>query len=257
MSKGNGGTRNQSPVVYAEDYINGLQDNGWVIKSDNREVYDINELNVNQFDNFDNLNLKEFDFDRYKNTITDYFNELGLKKPKFRINFVGDRVKIEFENEQVACFRDIMIGKDGKLVAYQTYLDINEKYQEKGIAPLIYRMNIDDYRKMGIEKVKMLANLDVGGYAWAKYGFSASKKDVESMIARNFNEVNDPKARKIVNDYYKTHDTKENFPMNLLSQFKDELLGTQWSGQLNLKDRKQMKVFEDYLSERERKYGLK
>ena len=59
--------------------------------------------------------------------------------------------------------------------AYHSYLRIDEGERGKGSIPAMLENQINLYRKLGIEKVKLGANIDVGGYAWAKYGFLPQK----------------------------------------------------------------------------------
>jgi hypothetical protein len=41
----------------------------------------------------------------------------------------------------------------------------------KDVGKKMLKANVEMYQKMGVTKVKLHANIDVGGYAWAKYGY--------------------------------------------------------------------------------------
>lgn len=62
-------------------------------------------------------------------------------------------------------------NEGGRKYAYHGYLEIPERDQGKGLAKSLLRNQIDLYQKMGLGYVKLSANIGVGGYSWAKYGF--------------------------------------------------------------------------------------
>ena len=91
----------------------------------------------------------------------------------------------------------LLRNKDGRIVgsvdryfnpetktAYHAYLRIEEGARGKGSIPAMLENQINLYRKLGIEKVKLGANIDVGGYAWAKYGFLPEKGEWDYMRGR-------------------------------------------------------------------------
>jgi hypothetical protein len=41
--------------------------------------------------------------------------------------------------------------------------------------------NVEVYKKLGIDTVKVHANIDVGGYAWAKYGYVPTNSSWEAL----------------------------------------------------------------------------
>ena len=94
----------------------------------------------------------------------------------------------------------------------------------------------------------------MGGYTWARYGFTYAegKQYLLNMInyqaniyKRDFKEAVD-----IVEAWYKENASMDAFPMNLLTGYswsKDLLLNTFWKATLNLHDVVQMDVFERYL----------
>ena len=110
--------------------------------------------------------------------------------------------------------------------------------------------------KAGINQMEVYANLDVGGYCWASYGFRAV--DGEKILDRL--TINKSKltaeewiqAGDIIDNFYKVHKKTEPFPMNLLSNtpFGHRLLdgrGINWEGVLDLTDPVHRADFESYL----------
>ncbi|WP_065755211.1 hypothetical protein [Bradyrhizobium paxllaeri] len=71
--------------------------------------------------------------------------------------------------------------------AESSYFQLNRSATGKDTGKKVLAGNIEKYRQMGIEKVKVHANIDVGGYAWAKYGYVptlSSWGSLSSEIAR-------------------------------------------------------------------------
>jgi hypothetical protein len=62
------------------------------------------------------------------------------------------------------------INLDGKS-AYSAYFKLNRSATKHDTGKKMLAGNIATYRDLGIETVGVSANIDVGGYAWAKYGY--------------------------------------------------------------------------------------
>ena len=55
--------------------------------------------------------------------------------------------------------------------AYSAYFKLERAATKSDIGKKMLAGNVETYQKLGIEKVSVTANIDVGGYAWAKYGY--------------------------------------------------------------------------------------
>lgn len=64
-------------------------------------------------------------------------------------------------------FRD----HDGSLVAYHDTLVVDEDRSGEGVARAILRGSLKTYEQIGVKEIWTYADLDVGAYAWARYGF--------------------------------------------------------------------------------------
>lgn len=84
-------------------------------------------------------------------------------------------------NKDFDIFRVIKKMKDGKLCVEHASFKISEKKQGKNIAKKIMRKHFAEYKKMGVDKITLFANVDVGAYAWAKYGFTPKKSEWERI----------------------------------------------------------------------------
>lgn len=97
----------------------------------------------------------------------------------------------------------------------------------------------------------MQANLDVGGYAWARYGFTTDKHYVQRIIDNCINPETRKAAKEVFDNFYNHNDAKVKFQMRNLTGFewsKDLLLGSKWDGELLLDDKETMKIFTSYLT---------
>ncbi len=74
--------------------------------------------------------------------------------------------------------RDFTIDGDGRITANHDFLKVEEDVQGRGFATEFNRAMFDWYRKSGVHKVTLLANIDVGSYAWARHGFTFADQHV-------------------------------------------------------------------------------
>ncbi len=142
----------------------------------------------------------------------------------------------------------------------------------------ILRSRLDTYAKIGVEKVKLIAGLDTGPYAWLRYGFvpdypqelantvvtdltrsarNAMGKeddwDVIEELADLDGLAKELEGNKFVNQLLIEH-AKNNMPKTarLLkvkpgdSVLKGHYLNTTWEGSLDLSDQDQMAIFREY-----------
>jgi hypothetical protein len=71
--------------------------------------------------------------------------------------------------------------------AESAFLQLSSSSTNKALGKKILAGNVETYQKLGLDKVKVHANIDVGGYAWAKYGYVPDRSswgDLSSDILR-------------------------------------------------------------------------
>jgi hypothetical protein len=74
--------------------------------------------------------------------------------------------------------------------AYSAYFELQKGVQHGDIGKKVLAGNVETYEKLGIETVGVSANIDVGGYAWAKYGYVPtpdSWSELRSTLKREIN----------------------------------------------------------------------
>lgn len=76
---------------------------------------------------------------------------------------------------------------DGSFVydAHHSIFQLEKSAQGRGISTAFLRESENLYRQMGLDRVSLNANIDVGGYAWARSGFDwASLGDLNYVLRR-------------------------------------------------------------------------
>lgn len=61
------------------------------------------------------------------------------------------------------------LGKNGEV--HHDLLRLDERFQGTGFSKGFYENSLREYKRMGFDRTTILANLEVGGYAWARQGF--------------------------------------------------------------------------------------
>ena len=135
----------------------------------------------------------------------------------------------------------------GLIIANHSHFELPKRLQHKGISKRLLSACYRAYEKMGVSEMRVRANLDVGGYTWAKYGFYA-KNRAEALKVAEFDNVSDS----IIEGYYRKNGLSNDkpFPMYLLAETESGLgllLGSSWDGYINMTDRQMVRHFKGYL----------
>lgn len=150
--------------------------------------------------------------DKWWDDYVDEFENLGAKFGE-RIKSVipGGNVEVAAEFGQNADgsfslavrFMDLLTGKnlgradrkirklrldDGSFVydAHHSIFQLEKAAQGRGISTAFLRESENLYRQMGMDRVSLNANIDVGGYAWARSGFDWSSFGDLNFVLRRF-----------------------------------------------------------------------
>jgi hypothetical protein len=216
-------------------------------------IFDPDKYNDSPMEGY---NIVEFDTE-----IRQLLNERGiyLENVKLHINEISARFeyKGKFDGDEFILERSFRYdftreGKRYKSV-HHDLLVVPEKLQGNGMSKEIFQKLYKQYGNAGITYIDVQANIDVGGYTWARYGFSANK-DNYSLL------------RSLANNQYErgiiTEDNMSNFmewislykgediPLYKISDkdyFKKMMKGSNWYGYIDLNNSEQRKAFEDYL----------
>lgn len=99
--------------------------------------------------------------------------------------------RVKNENGSVVGRFTRTVYRDGHV--YNSYFSMNDDMQGTGFGSQLYRNAEVVLKKAGFDRVEISANIDVGGYAWAKMGFdfkedyqaNSFKNDLISFVTRN------------------------------------------------------------------------
>ncbi len=173
--------------------------------------------------------------------------------------------------------RSIVSDPDtGLKYAYHNYFALPKERQGAGIAKSVLRDQVDLYKKMDLDYIKLTANVDVGSYAWGKYGFLPHTDQQWQSLAKYLKNGLDQLAsfgRMPENEHrylslilknpdrhalWDFADAPGKIPIGILGSNPKKqlkwsqklLLDTPWEGKLDLKDPESMRKFNDYISQR-------
>jgi hypothetical protein len=179
--------------------------------------------------------------------LTNMFGQNGLTK--LELKYKGTK-----EDEIFAMTRVFNFDGDVLSVSHELLI-LPASIRSKGVAKKILNLLYRYYRKIGVERIELYANLDIGGYSWAKFGFNTTRRNAEFVIGRaqrndviSLQEYLD--AERIINSHFRKNEYSQVFPMRLLAQEsygKRMLLGSNWDGFLDLTDKGQLEILLKYL----------
>lgn len=145
---------------------------------------------------------------------------------------------------QVELRRSFRKLRNGKILVKHDSFILPDELQGKGIAKSVMRSLYKQYRKCEVNEIQLLANRNIGGYAWARYGFSLDYEDALYVVRSSH------AATELVQRYYATHGKPNMIPMRIVADQpygKDLLLGRSWNGKLDLGNKSERKYFESYI----------
>lgn len=148
--------------------------------------------------------------------------------------------------------RSFIKNDKNDIQVYHDYIEMPKAVQGKGLGKSILSEFYREYKRIGVKYLSLKANIDIGGYAWARYGFSASIKDVEEILmqSKTAQVSSKEKALSVYRQWREKNPNEDYFPMNLIAREKygkKLLMGTHWNGILDLTDKNVTNYFEKYI----------
>lgn len=157
---------------------------------------------------------------------------------------------------------ELTISPDRTNSLHLDVMDLPPESQGQGVAKEVLGNLVDYAQENGIDRISLVANIDVGSYAWAKFGFVPEQSEWDYAF-----RVRDPiqarldagvqipaESRAIVDTALATKDSHAfwdivdapgTFP--LLQGTRDATPGIDWSGRLEFKDEAAMARFHKYV----------
>jgi hypothetical protein len=231
-------------------------------KLNDKTINELKKLGFNINDsvegrNFFNKNFKGFDFKEFNNAMNSIAKEKGFEFKNINLNLNSQSFSFSYTGPTSNDFylnRQFSLKNNIKSV-YHDYFKIAEKYQGSGMSKKVFSALYEQYKNAKVKQIDVTANIDVGGYTWAKYGFSCTSKDhfisiKEKAKRLHLNGVLSDREFKDFNTKSKKYGSSKNFPMYRIGYApygKKLLLNTIWKGTINLNSSLQREVFENYL----------
>ena len=227
-----------------------VYDNNW---TDVEQVYDC-DIRV---DDPNTTIAKDFDFVGFFSDLEGISSAKGITITEARLNvlrenlFDAEWIGVDEDGNEMALLRTFEKVND-ILIAKHDYFDVPETKQGIGYSREVFKALYRQYQNMGVNRIEVHANINVGGYTWSRYGFSAKDRRNAMKALQRIGTDEYKKAMQIIDDYYTTHSLNDDapFPMNLIASQpfgKDVLLDGDWFGFIDLTDNDARKYFEEYL----------
>jgi hypothetical protein len=138
--------------------------------------------------------------------------KVGMTPEEFKKEFLGgvpSEMKIrDYGSGSFAVEGTLQLSEGGPMVgryereinvndktAYSAFFKISDQYTGTDIGKKVLGGNVAVYEKLGIESVGVTANIDVGGYAWAKYGYVPTQSAWNSLRQRLQGELSGGTSR--------------------------------------------------------------
>lgn len=148
---------------------------------------------------------------------------------------------------------EIMISRNLNLDRKNLYLDLfvlDEKHQGKGLGKKVHKLQYELAKYVGVESYGVLANIDVGGYAWLKYGMKPESTGKLAEIIVDYYERKDPGKLKEFRSIWESLDDKGRvrYVRENLSSLKPAFMNSDWRGGLDLTDEESVRIYEAYIN---------
>lgn len=135
------------------------------------------------------------------------------------------------------------------LEAGKISINLPKKLQGQGFSAKYLDAVLDLLEANGVNKITFKSSFEVGGYAWASFGFVATKKaDVEAIynLAKGLISKKElMELKTIIDNYYKKFPDGKAFSMKNIAEMpygKELLKGTVWEASLDLKNPEMLQV---------------
>ena len=168
-------------------------------------------------------------------------------------------VKFEFKGQDGSSLTRTFSRESGDLVVHHDYFRASSKH--RGIGKDILRSHFAEYIRIGVDKIETLANIDIGSYAWARYGFvprnpaslarSVRHKAREAGIFGDLAQSHRDYVSRILDDLESGDATAawrlSDLRIGERNLGKELLTDLSWNAELDLNDRDQVARFKQYV----------
>ncbi|MDR1764020.1 MAG: GNAT family N-acetyltransferase [Dysgonamonadaceae bacterium] len=136
---------------------------------------------------YNNGAMAKFNIPEYENTIKKIMEKQGkdvwYQEKELSYNDYNGQFEISLQGRVDGKWFSIRRKFYPSKTVEHSLFELDESLQGKGIAKELFRHLYSQYKNMGIKKIIIHANIDVGGYAWMKYGFTAKADQYDKLAS--------------------------------------------------------------------------
>ena len=129
-------------------------------------------IRFGDYKDYSDSTASRFDFLGFKGEVEDMF---GIKTAGTLSLYDETSWRFSLRGNGFALTR-YFFEDEGKIICEHEYFELDKKLQGKGLSKKLFNSLYTQYQNVGVQKLEVHANIDVGGYTWARYGFSAMDK---------------------------------------------------------------------------------
>ena len=224
---------------------------GYDIKTNGKTT--IEKIMPSKFPNFNLLSLLRSVETSFSQTTTNKIHrilEFDDAASVLRIQYYNEH---RDEEDALVFVREFSVVNKSIQVKHD-YCIIPKPYRGQGLIKPVFKESLQQYVNMNAKKIAVHAGLSSGGYAWAKHGFVAiNKREVDQILKLAKTKIDKTEfaaIKKIYDIYYAKNPGGKAFPMDLWAAFsfmKKVLMGSDWHGELDLKNQDQFRNFKEYV----------
>lgn len=167
------------------------------------------------------------------------------------LNIGDEKIYLDYYSKDVRLERSFYINNKGAKEVHHDLFIIPAHIQGNGFSKKVFSDLYEQYRNAGIEIIDVQANIDIGGYTWARYGFMGKdQKSIGDVIRKAKGETLTLSEYEDFDKWLKSNSEQGRYNMRELSEKpygKKLLLGTNWFGNIDLRNEAERLVFEKYL----------
>lgn len=145
-----------------------------------------------------------------------------------------------------------LVFKDGELSVTHGYFKVDSAQQGGGLAKKVLKSSFALYKEIGVSRVELEANINVGSYAWAKYGFQPTLSEwasLQATLVKRIENLDAPmEVRAMLETLALNDDPKTIWVISDSIYGKELLMDTSWEGFIDLADDMAMDRFNGYVS---------
>jgi GNAT superfamily N-acetyltransferase len=240
----------EAPYVMTEKGLSELRASGFSVDFPQHRMTDVEFTEKFNAGNMKGFNIPEFDRD-LENTLRRYDPHMEITAKGIMYYDHIDAYQLRYSGRiDGKSFSLVRSFKPDNTVEHNLFT-LPESAQGKGLSKAIFRDLYKQYKNAGVETVKVHANLNVGGYTWSKYGFTADKSEYGSLLswAKNNKEISADDCSDFLQwlSGYKGKDIPV-YEVAYGKKYGKKLLkGSDWQGYINFSDAKTKEIFEKYI----------